>query len=495
MEGSAAPGATNTLYRVPPHNFEAEMALLGAILTNNLAYEKIAEFLRPEHFADKRHGRIFEAIGRLIDKGQLASAVTLKGFFEADGLLDEIGGSTYLAHLAAGVVSVINAEDYGRTIHDRAIRRNLIQIGEDVVNRAYELTLDSTAQDQIETAEQTLYNLATEGSYQADFKSFKDALKIALAMAEAAHKRDGNLAGVATHLRDLDLKLGGLHPSDLIIIAGRPGMGKTALATNIAYNAASQYHEDVDERGERVVTDGAVVGFFSLEMSAEQLATRIIAERTRISSHKIRTGGIASEDFGKIADITHELSHLPLFIDDTAGLTISQLRTRARRLKRQHQLSLVVVDYLQLLRPSPGQKFENRVQELSEITRSLKQLAKELQVPVIALSQLSRQVEQREDKHPQLSDLRESGSIEQDADVVMFVFREAYYLKMKKPPESDTLAMEQWQSEAAPYHNKAEVIIAKQRHGPTGSVELFFEDEFTKFGNLDTTHDGGGNGG
>ncbi|MGH7002724.1 MAG: replicative DNA helicase, partial [Alphaproteobacteria bacterium] len=308
--------------------------------------------------------------------------------------------------------------------------------------------------------------------------------------AEAALKRDGNLAGVATHLDGLDKLLGGLHPSDLIIIAGRPGMGKSALATNIAFNAASRYREETDEGGERRVADGAVVVLFSLEMSAEQLATRLIAQETEISSHDIRTGKISTEEYGKLVDVTHELSHIPLFIDDTAGLTISQLRTRARRLKRQHNLSLIVIDYLQLLRPGPGTRYENRVQELSEITRTLKQLAKELEVPVIALSQLSRQVENREDKRPQLADLRESGSIEQDADVVMFIYREEYYLRPKEPAPDDPKYSE-WQVNAEKAHNKADIIVAKQRHGPTGVVQLFFNEKLTKFGNLDTAHDVG----
>ena len=491
MEGSAPAGEQRALYRVPPHNFEAEMALLGAILTNNRAYEKVAEFLAPEHFADKRHARIFEAIRKLVDAGQIADAVTLKGFFESDGSLDEIGGPSYLARLAASVVSVINAEDYGRTVHDRALRRDLIGIGEDVVNRAYEIELDTTAQQQIEIAEQALYTLATEGAYQSDFKGFNTALKEALAMAEAALKRDGNLGGVATHLIELDKLLGGLHPSDLLIIAGRPGMGKSALATNIAFNAASRYREETNDRGERYVADGAVVGIFSLEMSSEQLATRLIAEQTGIGSHDIRTGKISTDDYAKLVDVTHQLSHIPLFIDDTAGLTISQLRTRARRLKRQHNLSLIIIDYIQLLRPAPGTRYENRVQELSEITRSLKQLAKELNVPLIALSQLSRAVEQREDKRPQLADLRESGSIEQDADVVMFIYREEYYLKGKEPRAEDPKYVK-WQEDSERAHNQADIIVAKQRHGPTGVVKLYFEEKLTKFGNLDQVHDGGG---
>jgi replicative DNA helicase len=490
MEGSAHGGETDTLYRVPPHNFEAEMALLGAILTNNRTYEKVAEFLTPEHFADGRHARIFEAMRKLIDAGNLADAVTLKGYFESDGALDEVGGTAYLARLAASVVTVVNAEDYGRTVHDRALRRDLISIGQDIVNRAYEVTLDATAQQQIEIAEQSLYTLATEGAYQSDFKAFNVALKEALVSAEAALKRDGNLAGVATHLHDLDKQLGGLHPSDLIIIAGRPGMGKSALATNIGFNAADHYKEEIDDHGARRIVDGAVVGLFSLEMSAEQLATRLIADQASISSHDIRTGRISTEEYGKLVDVMHRLSHVPLFIDDTAGLTISQLRTRARRLKRQHGLSLIIIDYLQLLRPAAGSRQENRVQELSEITRSLKQLAKELNVPVIALSQLSRQVEQREDKRPQLADLRESGSIEQDADVVMFIYREEYYLRPKEPPADDPKYAE-WQAKAEKAHNRAEVIIAKQRHGPTGVVPLFFDERFTRFGNLDSVHDGG----
>ncbi len=493
MEGTTSGNEARSLFRTPPHSFEAEMALLGAILANNRAYDRVAEFLRPDHFVDPRHRGIYEAIGRLIEKGAQADAVTLKGYFESDGTLEGVGGPGYLARLAASVVSIINSADYGRTIHDRALRRNLIAIGEDVVNRAYEIAIDSSASDQIEMAEQSLYELATEGTYDSDFMPFNKALKVALELAEAAHKREGNLAGVATHLTDLDNLLGGLHPSDLLILAGRPGMGKTALATNIAFNAASRYREEASETGERKVADGAVVGFFSLEMSAEQLATRIIAEQTQMSSHDIRQGRVSNDDFGKLVEVTHQLSHLPLFIDDTAGLTITQLRARARRLKRQHNLSLIVIDYIQLLRPAPGQRFENRVQEISEITRSIKNLAKELNVPVLALSQLSRQVESREDKRPLLSDLRESGSIEQDADVVMFVFREEYYLKPKKPPDGDP-KFEKWRQDMERAHNVAELIIAKQRHGPTNTVKLHFEDRFTRFSNLDPTHQPAGDG-
>ena len=490
MEGSGAPADRSLTtaedglgYRTPPHNFEAEMALLGAILSNNRAFDKVAEFLEAKHFADARHGRIFEAMKRLIDAGQIADPITLKNFFEADGALDDIGGSAYLARLAASVVSILNVEDYGRTVHDRALRRDLISIGEDVVNRAhgYELGLD--ALDQIEMAEENLYQLATSGDYEGDFTPFNTALREAINIAEAAYKRDGNLAGVATHLVDLDKQLGGLHSSDLLILAGRPSMGKTALATNIAFNAASAYREEVQEDGSRKVVDGAVVGFFSLEMSAEELATRILAEHSGISSHRIRRGEVTAEEFPRLVEASNTLSHVPLFIDDTAGLTVSALRTRARRLKRLHNLGLIIIDYLQLVLPSAGSRPENRVQELSQITRSLKNLSKDLGVPVLALSQLSRAVEQREDKRPQLADLRESGSIEQDADVVMFVYREEYYLERAKPDDGSDKIIE-WQEKMDRVHNVAEVIVAKQRHGPVGRVALYFEPSLTKFSNL-----------
>ncbi len=490
MEGSGAPAdlgmATadgSPAYRTPPHNFEAEMALLGAILSNNRAFDKIAEFLEPKHFADARHGRIFEAIKRLIDAGQIADPITLKNFFESDGTLDEIGGSGYLARLAGSVVSILNVADYGRTVHDRALRRDLIAIGEDVVNNAHEYDLGLGALDQIEMAEEQLYQLATTGDYEGDFTPFNTALKEAIHIAEAAYKRDGNLAGVATHLTDLDKQLGGLHSSDLLILAGRPSMGKTALATNIAFNAARAYREEIKEDGTRDVVDGAVVGFFSLEMSSEELATRILAEHSGISSHRIRRGEITADEFPRLVDAANTLSHIPLFIDDTAGLTVSALRTRARRLKRLHNLGLIIIDYLQLVLPSAGARPENRVQEISQITRALKNLSKDLGVPVLALSQLSRAVEQREDKRPQLADLRESGSIEQDADVVMFVYREEYYLERAKPDDGSDKIIE-WQEKMDRVHNIAEVIVAKQRHGPVGSVQLYFKPELTQFSDL-----------
>jgi replicative DNA helicase len=489
IQPAAAPSEGLT-FRTPPHNLEAEQALLGAVLLNNRAYEKVSEFLRPEHFAEPVHGRIYVACGRLIERGQIANPVTLKTYFEQDGALAEVGGPAYLAQLANAVVSIINAEDYGRLVHDLHLRRELIALGSDMVNGAYEPSVDASALDQIAQAEGKLYDLATIGQIEGGFEDFRRVLIEAINQAEAAHKRQGKLSGVPTGLIDLDKKLGGLHASDLIILAGRPSMGKTALATNIAFNAARAYTEEVDAAGSKKAVDGAMVAFFSLEMSSEQLATRILAEQGEIASHKIRQGELANDEFERLVAAAQELHRLPLYIDDTPALSISAVRTRARRLKRQHGLGLIVLDYLQLLRGS-GATAENRVQEISEITRGLKALAKELDVPVIALSQLSRAVEQREDKHPQLADLRESGSIEQDADVVMFVFREQYYLERAEPGRRPEETEEKFNERHAKWHerceevwNTAEVIIAKQRHGPVGTVRLSFHGEFTRFGNL-----------
>lgn len=481
--------------RIPPHNFEAEQALLGAILLNNRALERVAEFLRPEHFADPVHGRIYSACSRLVERGQIANPVTLSTFFANDAQLAELGGPHYLAQLADAVVSVINAEDYGKLIHDLHLRRELIALGEDMVNDAFKPDIDRPAMDQIGTAEAKLYDLATTGQAEGGFMGFGQVLTEAVRQAETAHKRQGKLSGVPTGLIDMDGRLGGLHPSDLIILAGRPSMGKTSLATNIAFNAAKLYREEVDAVGQKKAVDGALVAFFSLEMSAEQLATRILAEQAEISSHKIRQGEMSNDEFERLVVAAQELHRLPLFIDDTPALSISAVRTRSRRLKRQHGLGLIVLDYLQLLRGS-GAHSENRVQEISEITRGLKALAKELSVPVIALSQLSRAVEQREDKRPQLADLRESGSIEQDADVVMFVYREQYYLERAEPGRRPEESEEKYNDRYQSWHtrlmevvNTAEVIIAKQRHGPVGTVRLSFQGEFTKFGNLETHHD------
>jgi replicative DNA helicase len=470
--------------RIPPHNYEAEMALLGAILANNLVFDKVNEFLRPDHFADTLHGRIYEAAGKLIERGQIANALTLKSLFDQDPALLEHGGAQYLARLAASVITIINAEDYGRAIHDLHLRRQLIDLGEEMVNTAHAHDLDLPATGQIETAEEQLFRLAETGDTENGLRPLTEALTGAINMAEAAVKREGHVTGVTTGLIDLDKKLGGLQPSDLVILAGRPSMGKTALATNIAFNAAKAYMESPE--------NGGRVAFFSLEMSAEQLATRILAEQTGISSDRIRRGEISrDDDFTRLVVASQDLQKLPMHIDDTPGLSVPALRTRARRLKRRQGLGLIVVDYLQLMRSPAGLRSENRVQEVSEITRGLKAVAKELDVPVLALSQLSRAVEQRDDKRPQLADLRESGSIEQDADVVMFIFREQYYHERGEPKQRDDESSEKfaerhsrWIERGERVHNVAEVNIAKQRHGPIGTVELYFEGMVTKFGNL-----------
>lgn len=486
------PAEIEPSFRQPPHNLEAEQGLLGAVLINNRAHEKVSEFLRPIHFYDPAHARIFEAIQKKIDRNEIANPVTLRNYFQHDQDLAEIGGADYLNELAVGVAGIFNVEDYGRTIHDLYLRRELIELGETVVNENYAPEFDVTAKDQIEQAEQRLYDLATVGDFEGGFVDFKAALGTALSMAQDAYRRDSHISGITTGLTDMDRKLGGLHPSDLLILAGRPSMGKTALATAVAFNAAKAYLLS----GGR---DGGKVGFFSLEMSAEQLATRILADQSEVASEKIRRGDLRQEDFGRFSKAAAELERLPFFIDDTPALTISALRTRARRLKRQHGLDMLVIDYLQLLSGGAGMRSnDNRVQEVSMITRGLKAIAKELDIPVIALSQLSRAVEQREDKRPQLADLRESGSIEQDADVVMFIYREQYYLERAEPgrrPDEDEGKFNErhakWMGRCEEAHNTAEVIIGKQRHGPIGTVRLFFDGQFTRFANLDTTYTGG----
>ncbi len=470
-------------YRVAPHNLEAEQALLGAILVNNEAFYRVSDFLLPRHFFEGVHQKIFEIAGSLIRAGKVASPVTLKTFLPAD---TDIGGLTlgqYLARLAAEATTVINAQDYGRTIYDLSIRRALIVIGEDLVNEAFDAPVDFAPAKQIETAERKLYEIAETGRYDGGFQRFAQALTTAVDMAAHAYQRDGRLSGLASGLRDLDVKMGGLQASDLIIIAGRPGMGKSALATNIGYSVAKAWQGEVRADGHTSTVNGGIVGFFSLEMSAEQLATRIIAEQTGISSSTIRRGGITESEFERIKDVAIEMQNLPFYIDETGGLSIAQLSARARRLKRQRGLDLLIVDYIQLLQGSSKRAQEGRVQEVTEITTNLKALAKELNVPILALSQLSRQVESRDDKRPQLSDLRESGSIEQDADVVMFVFREEYYLANREPkPGTDEYI--KWQVEMDAAHGKAELIIGKQRHGPTGTVQVHFDASVTRFGDL-----------
>lgn len=475
---SSGPG-----YRLLPHNIEAEQGLLAALLVDNRGLEKVNDFLRADHFFHTVHGRIYQAIVTLVDRGQTASPVTLKSYFEKDADLEHVGGAEYLADLAGSVVSIINVADYGQTIYDLFLRRELVSLGEDVVNEAHEHSLDSGAMETIERAESRLFSLAETGDTRGGFITLRDSVLTAIEHAEVAYKTDGHVTGATTGLTDLDKKLGGLQKSDLLILAGRPSMGKTALATNIAFNAAKAYAESGGE-------EGAIVGFFSLEMAADQLATRILADQSGISGDAIRKGNIKQDDFRRFVEASQKLSQVPLYIDDTPALTIGAVRTRARRLKRQHGLSMLVIDYLQLLRGNGSrQSQENRVLEVSEITRGLKAIAKELEMPVVALSQLSRQVEQREDKRPQLSDLRESGSIEQDADVVMFVYREEYYLA-RTEPELGTEKHMQWQEQMDKSHNIGECIIAKQRHGPIGTVRMHFDPNLTRFSDLDQIHDG-----
>jgi replicative DNA helicase len=465
-----------------PHSIEAEQQLLGAILTNNDLFERVAPIVGAEHFYDPVHARIFETASARIAKNNLASPVTLKAFLEDDAGLAELGGPTYLVRLAGAAISSFAVRDYAEMIYDMAIRRELITVGNEIAAKAARVDVDSEPKEQIIEAEQKLYALAEQGKTEQGFQSFLTAVTDAVKVANAAYQREGGLAGVSTGLVDMDKKLGGLHRSDLLILAGRPSMGKTSLATNVAFNIARAYKKGLTSSGEEGAVDGGVVGFFSLEMSAEQLATRILSEVAEIPSNQIRRGDFTESEFRRIVDAAKELEAAPLFIDDTPALPISQLAARARRLKRTHGLDVLFIDYLQLVRGTG--RSENRVNEISEITMGLKAIAKELDIPVIALSQLSRQVENREDKRPQLSDLRESGSIEQDADVVMFVFREEYYKEREKPGDHELDKMGIWQEEMERLHGKAEVVIGKQRHGPIGTVELSFEGQFTRFGNL-----------
>ncbi|MDQ4135379.1 MAG: replicative DNA helicase [Pseudomonadota bacterium] len=472
-------------YRVAPNNIDAEQALLGAILVNNDAYYRVSDFLEPAHFFEDLHRRIYEIASTLIKAGKVATPITLKTYL-GDQDLGGVTVSQYLARLAAEATTVINAEDYGRTIYDLAVRRNLITIGEDIVNTAYDAPVEASPRDQIEEAERKLYGLAETGRADGGFQRFSDALTNAIDMAAAAYKREGKLSGISTGLRDLDRMLGGLQPSDLVILAARPAMGKTSLATNIAFNIADAYRGEKQPDGSIKTVNGGIVGFFSLEMSAEQLATRVIAEQAGVPSYKIRRGDIREEDFYKITEAARKMQTIPFYIDQTGGISIAQLTARARRLKRQRGLDFLVIDYLQLLSGS-SKRSDNRVQELTEITTGLKALAKELNVPILALSQLSRQVESRDDKRPQLSDLRESGSIEQDADVVMFIYRDEYYLKNKEP-KPGTEEYFKWQTEMDQVHGRAEVIIGKQRHGPTGTVQLAFQADVTRFADLADEH-------
>jgi len=485
---------TDPGYRQMPANEDAEQALLGAILINNDAIDRVTDFLQPDHFFIPVNGRIYEACRQFRMENRAADPVTLRDFFAGDPDLESVGGAGYLIDLASGIISVVNAEDYGRIIYDLHIRRTLITIGEDMVNQAYAHDLGISAHDQLDGAEQRLFHVSQEGTDRRDLRDFGSVIAITIDEAAQAMNRDTRLTGVTTGLAEMDKRLGGLQRSDLLILAARPAMGKSALAANIAFNAAKAFR-DTDGR------EGARAAFFSLEMSSEQLALRILSDQAEIPSEKIRKGEIGRDDYLKLAQASHDLSTVPLYLDDTAGLTIGQLRTRARRLFGQSYrkdmteggkppAGLIIVDYLQLMRPGAGDRTDSRVQEISEITRGLKMIAKDLSVPVIALSQLSRAVEQRDDKRPQLADLRESGSIEQDADVVMFIYREEYYLG-RGAPEEGTEEHIQWQEKMAKAYNKAEVIIGKQRHGPTGTVNLFFDGRFTRFADLDQVHTDG----
>jgi replicative DNA helicase len=464
-----------------PQNVEAEAALLGALMIDNRLVEDIQTRLQPHHFFEPLHGRIYEAILRLTDRNMIASPVTLRPLFEADEGIKEVGGPAYLAQLTGSGAAVIGARDFAAQIYDLALLRALVGVGRDLVESALDTSEEVAPLAQIEKAETELYKVAEEGGAEGKAKSFSEASKEALRVAEAALNSGGGLSGITTGLSELNGRMGGLHRSDLIVLAGRPGMGKTSLATNIACSAASRYLKDAADGIEPDRSAGAAVAFFSLEMSGDQLATRILAEQSGIPGEQIRSGKISRNEFKEFARAADELNSLPLYIDDTPALTIAAIRARARRLKRQKGIGMVVVDYLQLLQGTgKNGNNENRVQEISEISRGLKQLAKELHVPVLALSQLSRAVEQREDKRPQLSDLRESGSIEQDADIVLFVYREDYYLASKQPAD-DHPDFSKWKEDMERAYGRAELIVAKQRHGATGKVRLRFDSRITKF--------------
>lgn len=469
----------------PPHNIEAEQAFLGGLLFDNEIFNRVSDWLLPEHFYDPFHGRLYAKARELIGSGALADAVVMKNRLADDDGLKQLGGPVYLVDLMREAPDSVSAPEYARLVYELALRRELIKIGETISANARDTSEQGNANSLIENAERELFSLAEKGTAQKSFQPFSAALAQSLEVAAAAYKRGGKLSGIPSGLKTLDEKLGGLHRSDLIILAGRPSMGKTALATNIAFAVAraAEFEEGPDGKRRVIKGKGGVVGFFSLEMSSEQLATRLIADYTGIPGYLIRQGRIDQNQFGEINDGVREISEIPLYIDDTGGISIGALAARARRLKRTVGLDLLVIDYLQLI-TGGSRRSESRVQEVSEITMALKSLAKELDIPVIALSQLSRQVEQREDKKPQLSDLRESGSIEQDSDVVMFVYREAYYLERAEPKEGTEEHL-RWEDEMREIRNRAEVIIGKQRHGPIGAVKVAFDPERTKFSDLE----------
>ena len=465
-------------------NIEAEQAVLGTIILNNEYLNRVSEFLREEHFYEPAHQKIFSQILHNVEKVNIiANQVTLKQFFESDPSIKAIGGAIYLSNLLGSASAIIDIADYGRLIHDLALKRSLSMVGEDIVNRVYKAEEKTSATEQIELAESCLFKLSEHGNGRSDFRSISASLKETLEKTIIARQRDSHISGVSTGLSDLDKILSGMQQSDLIILAGRPSMGKTALAINIAVNAC-KFLNHVDAEAK----DKKAVGFFSLEMSADQLSARILSMESSINAMKFRNGQLSDMEWEAIAMRSAEISKLPFFIDDTPALSIAALRTRTRRMVRKHNLAFLLVDYLQLIRGSSTRSNDGRVQEISEITQGLKAIAKEFNIPVIALSQLSRAVESRDDKRPQLSDLRESGSIEQDADVVAFIYRESYYHERKKPPETDKDQFEQWSRKMSELRHVSEVIIAKQRNGPIGKIDLYFDAEFTRFGNLEVHH-------
>ena len=471
-------------------NFEAEIAVIGCLLWDNRTYEKIADFLIEDHFTDLNNRKIFQVIKRLLDQNILVTPITLKNYLEENDQ-ENFDNYKYLIQIKDSTPSIQNTYQYAKLLYDLHIKRSLLGIGNGIIQNTVSNKDDLSGVDLIEKAENDLYNLSQTGSADRKFSLFSEALKSAINIIDTSFKKEGKIAGIPTGLKDLDKKLVGLHNSDLIIIAGRPSMGKTALGTNIAFNAAKKFNESQDEFGNKTTIDGGKVGFFSLEMSTEQLATRILAEQSRISSDKMRKAELSKDDFKKIAKVSSELENIHFFIDDNPILTIPSLRSRTRRLKRLYDIDLIIIDYLQLMSSSSNNRNDGRVQEISEITRGLKAIAKELDIPIVALSQLSRQVEQREDKRPQLSDLRESGTIEQDSDVVMFIFRESYYLErlepIKKSDETEEKYNERhhrWRELCESSYNAAEIIIAKQRHGPIGTIKTHFDSNFTKFSDL-----------
>ena len=474
-------------------NFDAEIAVIGCLLWDNKSYEKIADFLIEDHFIDLNNKNIFKTIKRLLDKNILVTPITLKNYLEENDK-DSFDNYTYLNQIKDSAPSTQNAYQYARLLYDLHIKRSLIGIGKNIIQDTISNEEDLEGINLIENAENDLYNLSQTGSSDRKYSLFGESLKKAIDLIDQSFKREGKIAGLPSGLKDLDKKLGGFHNSDLIIIAGRPSMGKTALGTNIAFNAAKKFKEKEDEFGNKTTIDGGKIAFFSLEMSSEQLATRVLAEQSKISGDKMRKAELNKEDFKKIAKVSSELENLNLVIDDNPILTIPSLRARARRLKRLYDIDMIIIDYLQLMSGSQNVRNDGRVQEISEITRGLKAIAKELNIPIIALSQLSRQVEQREDKRPQLADLRESGTIEQDSDVVMFIFRESYYLErmepIKKPDEQNDRYNERhqrWRELCESRYNIAEIIIAKQRHGPIGTIKTHFDPNFTKFSDLTRT--------